>query len=418
MAGRGIPTARVMAIWLYRVVFVPVLLLLAPALLWRNRKREGHWEAVAQRFGRMPGLPPKSPKRRRVWVQAVSVGELLAIGPVLRELAGWPEVEVVLTTTTSTGHRLAEEHYGDLVAMVGYFPLDLWPSVARAWRQLQPDLMVLTEGERWPEHLHAARVRGVPVVCVNARLSDRSFARMRWLRPLVPDLMGGFTRLLVVSAEDGRRFRTLGFAPAVIEETGNIKVDSVLTPLDTAALAALRRELGFGPTDPVLVGASTWPGEELSLVAAWRAARKRHPTLRLLLVPRHAERREDILAELAEAGLDDVHVRSTGPARAETVVCLADTTGELSRLLQIGSVVFVGKSLPPHLEGQTPVEAAGLGRAVLFGPGMANFRAIAGGLVEAGAACVVKDPAGLEAVVQTLLADDGRRERMAAAGIE
>lgn len=166
-------------IWLYRLLFVPVLLVLAPGYLLRMRKRGGYGRDFAQRFGAHPNLAP-SAARRRVWIQAVSVGEMLAIGPLLRALKS-SGAEIYLTTTTSTGRRIAVERHADLVAAIGYFPLDAWPFTARAWRRIKPDLAILMEGERWPEHLRQAALRGVPVISVNTRLSDRTFGRLRLL---------------------------------------------------------------------------------------------------------------------------------------------------------------------------------------------------------------------------------------------
>ena len=154
-------------LWLYRILFPFVALVLAPGYLLRMRRRGGYRANFAQRFGALPALPPKRTGVPRVWLQAVSVGEMLAIGPILEGLRR-DGAEVYLTTTTSTGYRLAQEKYAGLVLGIGYFPLDWWPFSARAWRRLAPDLVILTEGERWPEHLQQARRRGVPVVSINA----------------------------------------------------------------------------------------------------------------------------------------------------------------------------------------------------------------------------------------------------------
>src|SRR5688572_4338542 len=162
----GLPGFQML--WLYRLLFLPALLLLAPGYLLRMRKRGGYGENFGQRFGAVPHLPLRRNDRARVWLQAVSVGEILAIGPVIEALHR-DGIEVYLTTTTSTGYQLAQERYRSHTVAIGYFPIDWWPFVARAWRAILPDLIVLTEGERWPELLHHAARRGVPVVGVNAR---------------------------------------------------------------------------------------------------------------------------------------------------------------------------------------------------------------------------------------------------------
>jgi 3-deoxy-D-manno-octulosonic-acid transferase len=398
-------------LWLYRLLFLPALLLLAPGYLLRMRKRGGYGENFGQRFGAVPRLPPRN-ERARVWLQAVSVGEMLAIGPLLEALHR-DGVEVYLTTTTSTGYRLAHERYHARVTAIGYFPIDWWPFVARAWRAILPDLIVLTEGERWPELLRQASKRRVPVMAVNARLSDRSFARMKALRVTNRLMLEGITRLLPASRDDAARFIELGFPADRIVTTGNIKLDVEIPKLGEAELAGLRRSLGL-PDGLVLLGSSTWPGEEDGLVVALKHAREAGLRCSLLIVPRHAERRAEIAAALADSGLR-VHFRSNGAASGEVDVAVADTTGELRRLTQLADVVFIGKSLPPHSEGQTPVEAAALQKPILFGPGMSNFRLIARELLARGAAREVQDSTALSAACVELLRDPTPRAALAAA---
>lgn len=403
-------------LWIYRVLFIPLLLVIGPIYMWKSRGRTGAKMAYRQRMGRMPKLPPKSPGIKRVWIQAVSVGEFLAVQPIIDALLEDVGVEVVLTTTTITSQKIAQEKYGDRVLILGYFPADFWPWVTRAWSGLDPDLMLLTEGEWWPEHLAQAKRRGVPVMCMNARMSDRSYRRMRVIRAVLPSVLSGLTRLLASSAADADRFTSLGFRPDQVTVTGNIKVDIVINEISTDEAEALRTSLGFEEGDMILLGASTWPGEEEALIKIWQEARQSYEQpLRLLLVPRHAERRAEVEAVVAASGATYA-LRSRGPVEGVFDVCVADTTGELQSLTQIADIVFVGKSLLSHWEGQTPVEAAGLGRALVLGPGMANFRAIAQGLVAHGAARNVADESELAKVVKELIADPGERARIGKRG--
>ncbi|MDF3058375.1 MAG: 3-deoxy-D-manno-octulosonic acid transferase [Rariglobus sp.] len=391
------------------------MLLALPYYLLRMRRRGGYREHFGQRFGAVPPLPAKRPGVRRVWLQAVSVGEMLAIAPLLEALRADPAVEVYLTTTTSTGYALARERYTGLAIGIGYFPVDWWLFSRRAWTRIAPDLVILLEGERWPEHIRQANVRGVPVLAVNARLSDRSFRRMMKLRALSAPLFRGISRVLACSEHDAERFREIGFSAGHVITTGNIKLDVTIPLLSTEEKLALRRELGFGG-ESVLLGSSTWPGEEAALIEVFKALRAEGRVVRLLIVPRHAERRAEI-EELFQGGGLAYHFRSRGPVPAGVPVdvVVADTTGELRRLTQLAELVFVGKSLPPHHEGQTPVEAAALGKPVIFGPVMSNFRAISRDMCAAGAALAVPDVAGLHAAVLSLWADAPARARMAAA---
>lgn len=400
-------------IWLYRILFLPLLLVASPYYLWRMRRRGGYGEAYWQRMGRTVPLPAKRPGVKRLWVQAVSVGEMLAVAPLLERLNRAGGVEIYLTTTTSTGYQLAREKYAQLTIGIGYFPLDFCVFSERTWQRVQPDLCVLMEGERWPEHIHQAAVRGVPVLCVNARLSDRSYRRTRRFGFLIRPLSRGLTRILCSSAQDERRFQGIGFAPERLATTGNLKLDVEIPALPPADLAMLRRELGL-PDGLVLLGSSTWPGEEAVLIEALRAARAKGLPVSLLLVPRHAERRAELRALLETTTLKH-HFRSAGAAPGSVDVAVGDTTGELRKFTQLADLVFVGKSLDPHDGGQTPVEAAILGKPVLHGPHMTNFRDIIRGLTEAGAVRRVENPADLIVASVALLQDDVQRAKLAAA---
>jgi 3-deoxy-D-manno-octulosonic-acid transferase len=235
-------------------------------------------------------------------------------------------------------------------------------------------------------------------------------------RPGASLTLGDVTRLLPCSAQDESRFRELGVPAEKIVTTGNIKLDVQIAPLPDAERAIIRRELGM-PTGQIVLGSSTWPGEEGALVAALQQARAAGRRCSLLLVPRHAERRGEIERLLRTSELR-YHFRSRGPALGEVDVVVADTTGELRKLTHLADVVFIGKSLAPHTEGQTPVEAAALEKPILFGPGMSNFRLIAADLVARGAALEVADGTALMHEVTALLGDDARRAKLAAAAAQ
>jgi 3-deoxy-D-manno-octulosonic-acid transferase len=400
-------------IWIYRLLFPIFLVVMAPRYLLRMRRRGGYAAGFRNRFGLMPPITPRRDGVRRVWLQAVSVGEMLAIEPLLGALSS-EGVEVVLTTTTSTGYRVAMDRHLPGVCAVAYFPIDWAPFSALAWRRINPDLAIVAEGERWPEHMHQARSRGVRVLCINARISDRSFRRLSRFAPAASFVVGGIDRLLASSAHDAESFRRLGYPADRLSVTGNIKLDVRIPVIGVAERALLREAIGLPEGSPVILGSSTWAGEEAALVGALQGCRARGIGLRLLLVPRHAERRPEIERMLQASGLSH-HFRSRGAAPGPVDVSVADTTGELRRLAQLADIVFVGKSLAPHTEGQTPVEAAILGKPILMGPGMSNFRSISADLLRCGAAAVVADPGALSAEIALLVGDPARRAAMAAA---
>ncbi len=397
-------------IWLYRLLFLPLLVLASPYYLWRMRRRGGYAENFSHRFGGTDPLPAKTPGRKRIWLQAVSVGEMLAIAPLLEALQRDGLAEVYLTTTTSTGYQLAKERYGALTIGIGYFPLDFWFFSARAWSAVQPDLCILMEGERWPEHVHQAASRGVPVLSVNARLSDRSYRRSMRFGFLLRPLSRGITRILCASRRDEQRFKSLGFPPEILQTTGNLKLDVDIPLLPAAELKQRRQDIGLGD-GLILLGSSTWPGEEEALVAALHQARSKGLRVSLLLVPRHAERREELRGLLEKSGLT-FHFRSAGLAPAVVDVAVGDTTGELRKFTQLADLAFIGKSLPPHDGGQTPVEAALLGKPALHGPHMTNFREIIRTLAEAEAVRKVETPEQLVHTAVNLLQDEIQRAEL------
>ncbi len=406
----------VLLIFLYRLLFLPLLLLASPYYLWRMRRRGGYAEGFWHRFGEVPVLPSKRPGVKRIWLQAVSVGEVLAVAPLLEAFKREGDVEVYLTTTTSTGYQLTKEKYTALTIGLGYFPIDFWLFTSRTWRAVQPDLCVLMEGERWPEHVYQSYRRGGAMINVNARMSDRSFrrsVRFRWL--LVP-LSRGVTKILCASKRDEQRFKAIGFDGDRLQTTGNLKMDVTIPLLSETERTQLKHELGLGG-GMVLLGSSTWPGEEEALLAALKSARGKGVSVSLLLVPRHAERREELRGLLEKSGFT-FHFRSEGAAAAEVDVAVGDTTGELRKFTQLAEVVFTGKSLAPHDGGQTPVEAAVLGKAVLHGPHMTNFREIIRSLTDAGAVRKVETHEALIAAAVDLLQDAAQRHRLAQAARE
>ncbi len=403
--------------WAYRILFPLLLIPALPYYAWRMLRRGGYGSGFTQRLGFFQKLGPKTHGKRRFWIQAVSVGEIEAIGPLLRQLKSEGAAEIILTTTTSTGYRLAQERYADVAHHIGIFPADLWPCSALAWRRIRPDVVILVEGELWPEHLAQARARGVPAYLINGRISDRSFARHLRFRKLSAHVLAHFQRIAASSEEDVRRFRELGFEATL---TGNIKFDVASdAPMSAAERTQLRAELGFGadPRTVVLLGSSTWKGEETVLLRCVRELRAAGHDVRLLLVPRHSERRAEVAAEASASGLS-WHQRSTGGAvaPADTVVHLADTTGELRRLTRAADLAFCGKSLAPHEGGQTPVESAAAGVAIIYGPRMSNFRDICRGLESAQAALKTADARELTVLLARLVQDGAGRAEMGRRG--
>ncbi|MBC2594439.1 3-deoxy-D-manno-octulosonic acid transferase [Ruficoccus amylovorans] len=410
-------------IWFYRLLFLPALLIALPYYWWRMYKRGGYRHDFHHRFGLIDRPPAKRPGTKRIWIQAVSVGEIRALTPLVDALHELPGVEVIVTTTTSTGYKILREEFSPKVLKVGIFPLDFFPFSRNSWRRLEPDLAILMEAELWPEHLYQAHLRGVPVLLINGRMSDRSFQRYKKFPAVSRRLMGRLAGLLAATPNDGQRFLALGTDPATTAVTGSMKLDVEVKPvLSPEEIAALHHEMGFTapeasqPIPLVLLGSSTWPGEEALLLDILNDALAAGIDTRLLIIPRHAERRGEIIELLNKQPLP-WHLRTRSKqAPGPVKIYVADTTGEMLRLSQAGTLAFIGKSVPPNDGGQTPVEAAALGLPLVYGPGMSNFRHICRQLEEAGAALRQPDAPAVKATLLELMRDPARREKMSAAG--
>lgn len=399
-------------IWAYRSLFIPIFLILLPYYLLRMVRRGGYQKDFSQRFGG-GDIPPKKPDSKRIWLQAVSVGEIRAMEPLIERLIQQPNVELVLTTTTSTGYALACEKYANTAVVVRYFPLDFWCFSKKTWQKINPDLALLAEGEIWPEHLHQASRRKTPIILLNARLSDRSFKRFGYFKFWVKNLLGKFTQILAASETDANRFRNLGASTEIVKVTGNLKLEIPKSqPLSGDAKLEWCRQLGFpvsNGTPKVLFGASTWPGEESFLWNLVRNLRETDPSWVLLLVPRHAERSSTLRREFAEQP-DARFWRD--PITGEHPLVIADITGKMRELLPGADLVFVGKSLPPHRGGQTPLEAAATSLPIVCGPHMENFRSLVQEMKSAQAIQQASSETEAAAYLRQLMLDPSSRQTL------
>lgn len=359
-----------------------------PHYLLRMRKRGGYRKHFFNRFGWLP--KPKQPSP--VWIQAVSIGEIESLRPLLVELKQ-RNVPVYLTTTTSTAFRIVEKKYAPLVDTFGYFPLDFWLFSALAWQRIRPRAILLTESELWSEHLFQAKKHTVPVCLINGRLSDKTFSRYQRFLPISHTLFGFLTKVFAASRADAERFRALCPKSVPIIEAGNLKIDAAVQSA-TATTSVARSELGDQwQNATVLLGASTWSDEEKMLVEFFLKARKEFPQLRLILVPRHVERTHEIKT-LLQAYPVNFCLRTQPIENADVYV--VNTTGELRSFLPMADLVFIGKSFPPHYGGQTPIEAAVCGKSILYGSHMENFADICAELEHIHAAVRCADAEHLE----------------------
>lgn len=416
-------------IFFYRLFFVPLFILSAPFYLRRKLRRDrqiGNW---LQYLGCFPKLPKRDvrPQVKRIWIQAVSVGEILAIEPLIKQLCASANIEIVLTTTTSTGYKEARDRYANSTLGIGLFPIDFWSCSALAWSRIQPDAVILAESELWPEHLHQASNKGVPVFLINARLSDRSFARLKRFNLLAQFLINKIQSIYCATQIDHKRFSALGANPE--PKIGNIKLDVDFgPPLSPSDKVAKLSTMGFkhneasSDTPFILIGASTWPGEESLLIRAQKYCIDAGVPCQLILVPRHVERRNEITKLLNEQSLpwSSASGDSGNPSPSNTdskSIFLSDTTGHLANLLKVADLAFIGKSMPQNTGGQTPIEAAAQGIPIIFGPNMSNFQNISDELIQLGAAQLIARESDFNDQVLTLARDTQATAKMKEAGI-
>lgn len=387
---------RILFIVSYRLLFFPVFLFLFPYYLLRMLRRGGYKACFMHRFG----FVPKNTRKNTVWIQAVSVGELEALKPFLESLQA-KKIPVYLTTTTSTGFQVAQKKYSQLVAHIAYFPLDFWLFSKLAWHRIRPSRTILMESELWPEHLQQAYCHNIPVYLINGRCSDKTFKHYSWVSCIAKILFGYISEIYSSSELDTERFKHLCSKKTHIETIGNLKVDAALQNLSQSAPIIQRANLGADwEQATILLGASTWDGEEKLLTEFYLEAKKLYPTLKLLLVPRHAERGAKILSELKVYN-SNVCLRTDPIENAD--IYIVNTTGELKHFIRLADFVFVGKSTGNNFGGQTPIESAAAGKPIVYGPHMENFRAICKSLEQAQGAIRCKDEFDIKTQLWTWL---------------
>lgn len=392
----------------YNLVWPLGLLIFLPGYLVKMFRRGGYREKFGQRLA-FYGADVAQRLRQagpRTWIHAVSVGEVgiaLKLLDQLRRLE--PDVDCVLTTTTTTGFALATKRAPAWVEVM-YMPVDFWPIMRRGFATMRPKRIVLVEGEVWPNLMAIACHRNVPVALVNARLSPRSWSRFKRFRFFVRPLFARLRFIAVPERDDVQRWQLLRGSEDQIFHTGSVKYD----PEDLSTEVGTARSVEiFAPGTLVLFGGSTHKGEEQVLARIFRLLKPTVPSLRLFLAPRHVERAADVERELSGLGVTSQRLSALSPNGRPGADCvILDRTGELAEWYRIATLVFVGKSLLAH-GGQNPVEPIMAGAPVIFGPHMENFANLSRALVEQNGAVQVADEAQLEEAIARLLQDASAR---------
>ncbi len=374
----------------------------------RCRRAQGKEDIrrFAERFGQA-SMP--RPAGRLIWLHGASVGEGLSMLPLIVRLRAMrPDATILVTTGTVTSARLMAERLPAGV-IHQFVPVDRPDWVGRFLDHWRPDLAIWFESEFWPNLISAVTARRIPVALLNGRVSDRSWRRWQRAPAAIAELLAAFSLVAGQTAEDAERLRRLGAASAT--NLGNLKFAADPLPAADGELANLT--LTFADR-PRWLAASTHAGEEDIAAQVHTRLAPRFPGLLTLIVPRHTERGDAIVRMLKSHGLTVAQRSHSTMPDSQDQVYVADTMGEMGLFYRLAGIVFIGGSLVPH-GGQNPLEPARLDNAILFGPGMANFREMAERMTASGSAEVVADAESLAVAVARLLADPEERAQRAAA---
>ncbi len=389
--------------YLLNLCYLALVIVGSPWLAYQAVRRGKYRTGLGAKF--LGLVPKRAGNRNCVWLHAVSVGEVNLLAPLLAEIhRRHPVWECVISTTSLTGYTLARKKYSDHT--VFYCPLDFSWAVRTAMRRVRPDCLVLAELELWPNLIRAAREHGARVAIINGRLSEHSFQGYQRVRWLLQPLWQQIDLIAVQNEEYAERFLALGARSTAVHVTGSLKFDGAQTDRANAATIKLAQLAGIAQRDVVFLAGSTQQPEEALALATFQSLRTRFADLRLILVPRHPERFNEVAEMLDAAGLPwqrRSRIAADG-LLPEARVLLVDTVGELGAWWGTAHIAFVGGSLHKR-GGQNMIEPAAYGAAVSFGPNTRNFRDIVAQLLGAEAAVVVNDGAELTAFVQRCLTD-------------
>lgn len=397
---------------LYSIGFFIFSLFYLPILIFKGKL---HGE-FAERFARFDKMKERAllSGKGRIWIQAVSVGEvglLRSLLPLLKKR--FPDRDIVISTITKAGNDLAKKIFSK-DAVIIYFPLDFMIFVRKTVNMIRPDLYVMIETEIWPNLLRELSSRCVPSVLINGRISDRSIGKYRLAKPFLRKILMSINAFCMQDSVDAERITELGAPPEKVKITGNMKFD-----MDISAGAedpvSIRAWLGIKTGEDLFVAGSTHEGEEEMILDVFRKLSADFPSLRLLIAPRHINRVSEIETVIKNKGFEPVRVSSVKDARAQehkgTNIFLLDTIGHLNEAYSAATIVFIGGSLVKH-GGQNPIEPAYFAKAILFGLYMFNFKYVTDAFLKNKAAIQVLNKEDLCEKCRLLLKDANIRNTM------
>lgn len=392
---------------IYDLVFLIFALLYLPLYLLGGKFHQG----FARRLG---SLPADLDLDSCIWIHAVSVGEAIAVKGLVAELRKiYPRKKIVISTVTATGNKVAGGliNQGDFLT---YLPLDFSFIVRRVLKIINPCVFIIAETEIWPNLISCLYEKKIPVITVNGRISDSSYAGYSAIRQFIRPILSKVSRFCVQSEADALRLQNLGVREENIRVTGNVKFDLNLEGALGINASAYRQKLRLAQDDKLLVCGSTHPREEELIFEAYQKLLTAFPTLKLLIAPRHPRRSQDIASLARGYGFMPVYISSitgSSAARIDKAVFILDLIGELFNYYFAADIVFMGGSLV-KAGGHNILEPASLKKPVIFGPHMFNFRGISELFLKNKAALMAADQDELAAKIREILGNTLAAKKM------
>jgi len=389
---------------------------MSPVVLYRAARHKRYHSGWAQRFG---NINRKQPEKKCIWLHAVSVGEVNATKTIVEELEErFGDYEIVISTTTDTGFARASALFGSSHT-VTYFPFDFSPVMHRAFREIRPAICLLMELEVWPNLVRIAEQHNIPVVVVNGRITEKSFAGYKKIKPIAEKTFKKVSLILAQTEEYARRFKQVGAVEEKVIVTSSLKYDTAQIADKVEGADALAAELEI-KNEKLWVAGGTGPGEEEILLDVYQNLKQRFKNLRLVLVPRKPERFDGVAQLIEQTGFPLIRYSKVKEGKAvsaddKQAVILGDTMGDLRKFYSLATIIFVGRSLVP-MGCSDMIEAAALGKCTIFGPSTYNFQHTADALLAENGGIMVKDKRDLLQVMGKCLSEPDFAEEIARNG--
>ena len=391
---------------LYNIILFATVIIILPyfllKIIFTGKYRKSFIQKLGGRQAKILAALKDGP---RVWIHAVSVGEVTAAAPIVASLKmKRPEVQIIFSTSTETGQEMARNFIKGADAFI-YFPLDIPYIVRKMIKLTNPDVFVLVETELWPNFLQACKMRQIKALMVNGRISPRSYSKYRLTRLFWKRILYNLNTAGMIAEIDAVRLQNIGMDSAKIKVLGNAKYDALAALAAPALREEIARRVNVRKNERFFVAGSTHEGEEKIIIGVYRELLKRYPDFKLIIVPRHIERTKDILSLLQQENFNDVLTLTdinNGRQRKDERVIIVDIIGELFKIYSLAAVVYCGGSLVPR-GGQNILEAAAWGKVIFYGPSMEDFSAEKALLEKAGCGVTIKNAEELlQGIIQAL----------------